>query len=349
MCRDVSRYAQVVALQASGGRRPAEKTASDAPSWTTVPEQPDMSTKKKPARKKKNKVPPYLKAIVKFVLGRGRSLVLSLLVVGAFVGAWRVTWVSVRENVVASPQYWLTADQIEITPRPEWIHTDIRAEALQIAGLEGPLSILDQNLVERAAKAFSFHPWVAEVRRVRKRHPAGLGVDLVYRRPVCMVVVRDGMLPVDIEGILPPGRANFPPGEAMQYPRLLGVETTPTGHGTRWRDVRVVEGAEIAAAFGALWQELRLDHIEPYVEPNSESVGDYNYHLITSGGSLINWGRAPGNAMPGEAPASEKIALLKNYFQKHGTLDGRNGARPLDLRDLRRSAHSASTGKQPIR
>ena len=308
-----------------------------------------MSAKKKPALKQKASVPPYLKAAIKFGFGRGRSLILSLLVVGVFVIAWRGTWVAVRENVAASPQYWLTPDQIEITPTPEWIHTDIRAEALHIAGLDEPLSILDPNLVERAAKAFSFHPWVAEVRRVRKRHPAGLEVELEYRRPVCMVEVRDGMVPVDIEGILLPGAANFSRVEAMQYPRLLGVETTPTSHGTRWRDVRVIEGAEIAAAFGPVWQELRLEQIKPYAEPDSKSAGDYNYQLITSGGSRINWGRAPGNPMPGEAAASEKVALLRDYFQKHGTLDSPDGARPLDLRDLRRSVHSASTEKQPIR
>ena len=308
-----------------------------------------MSTKKKTAPKRKANVPPYLKTIIQFGLGPGRALVLSLLVIGLFVVAWRGTWLAVRDTVVSAPQYWLTPDRIEITPTPEWIHTDIREEAFRDASLDKPLSILDQDLVERIARAFSLHPWVAEVRRVRKRHPASLEVDLVYRRPVCMVVVPDGMHPVDIEGILLPGAANFPPGEAMQYPRLLGVETTPTSHGTRWRDVRVMEGAEIAAAFGTVWQELRLDHIKPYVEPNSESAGDYSYLLFTSSGSRIHWGRAPGNGMPGEATASEKIALLQDYFQKHGTLDGPDESRSLDIRDLRRNLHSASKLKEAFR
>ncbi len=306
-----------------------------------------MSSKKKKAQKQKATVPPYLKTIVKFGFGRGRSLILSILVVGIFVIAWRATWLAVRENVVASRQYWVTPDRIDITPTPVWIHTDIRKEVFHIAGFDGPLSILDRNLVDRTSKAFSLHPWVAEVRRVRKRHPAGLEVDLVYRRPVCMVEVSEGLLPVDIEGILLPGGANFSLGEAMEYPRLLGVETTPTSHGTRWRDVRVIEGAEIAAAFGPLWQELRLNEIKPHAELNSEFAGDYNYHLITSGGRHIIWGRAPGNPRPGEADSSEKVALLKDYVQKHGTLD--DGARPLDLRDLRRNVHSASTTKQAIR
>ena len=159
----------------------------------------------------------------------------------------------------------LTPDRVEITPIPDWIHTDIREEAFRDASLDEPLSILDENLVERIARAFSLHPWVEEVRRVRKRHPARLEIDLVYRRPVCMVVVPDGMHTVDIEGVLLPAD-HFPPVEAMQYPRLRGVETTPTSPGTRWRDVRVIEAAEIAAAFGDVWQELRLDHNIHYHE-----------------------------------------------------------------------------------
>jgi hypothetical protein len=307
-----------------------------------------MSSKKKTAQNPKAEIPSYLKTAIKFGLGRGRSLVLSLLVIGIFVVAWRGIWLAVRDNVVSAPQYWLTPDQVDITPTPEWIRTDIRVEAFRDAGFDKPLSILNQDLVERVAKAFSLHPWVAEVRGVRKRHPARLEVDLVYRRPVCMVVVPDGMHPVDTQGVLLPA-ANFPPFEAMQYPRLRGVETTPTGLGNRWRDVRVVEAAEIAAAFGPAWQELRLDHITPYVEPSSESAGEYSYHLFTSGGSRIDWGRAPSNRTPGEASTSEKIALLQDYFQKHGTLDGPDGPRPLDIRDLRQGVRSASKSQKAFR
>ena len=307
-----------------------------------------MSTKKKKKQTRRASVPPYLKAVIQFGLGPGRTLLMSLLVIGLFVVAWRGTWLVVRDDVVSAPQYWITPDRVEITPPPQWIHTDIREEAFRDASLDKPLSILDRDLVERIARAFSLHPWVAEVRRVRKLHPARLEVDLAYRQPVCMVVVPDGMHPVDIEGVLLPA-AHFPPVEALRYPRLRGVETTPTSPGTRWRDVRVVEGAEIAAAFGSVWNELRLDHIEPYMEPNSESAGDFSYLLFTSSGSRIHWGRAPGNCMPGEATASEKIALLQDYFQKHGTLDGPNESGSLDIRDIRGNLHSASKVKESLR
>ncbi len=73
-----------------------------------------MSNKKKKANKQKAAVPPYLKTIIKFGFGRGRSLILSILVVGIFAVAWRGTWLAVRENVVASRQYWVTPDRIKL-------------------------------------------------------------------------------------------------------------------------------------------------------------------------------------------------------------------------------------------
>jgi len=78
---------------------------------------------------------------------------------------------------------------------PEWIHCDLRAEIFRSAALDGPLSIMDEDLAERIAVACALHPWVARVRSVRKYHPARVVVELDYRRPVLMVEVTGGLLP----------------------------------------------------------------------------------------------------------------------------------------------------------
>ena len=105
--------------------------------------------------------------------------------------------------------------------------------------------VLDDNLPERVAHAFSLHPWVAKVGLVRRLSPARLEVELVYRRPVCMVEVREGPLPVDGQGVLLPSD-DFSPVEKEHYPRLTGIDTMPMGPvGQRWGDGRVVGGAEL--------------------------------------------------------------------------------------------------------
>ncbi len=156
-------------------------------------------------------------------------------------------WRGVGEEVLSSAPYWLTVEQVAVTPTPAWIHCDVRADVFRDASLDGPLSILESDLVERLADAFSLHPWVKKVVRIRKYHPAAVTVEVVYRRPACMVLVKPnpsdpksiGLLPVDDEGVLLPS-GDFSPIEAARYPRLAGVDSVPQGPvGTRWGDARV--------------------------------------------------------------------------------------------------------------
>lgn len=251
------------------------------------------------------------------------------------IGGWYLVWNEVGDYVLSSESYLVTLQQVEIiTEPPEWIDTDIRAEAFRSASLDRPLSIMDDDLAERIANAFSLHPWVAKVQSVTKHHPAQLQVELVYRRPVCMVEVPGGLFPVDVRGVLLPV-GDFSPSEASRYPRLVGVDTVPVGTvGECWGDARVVGGAEIAAVLGDLWEQFRLAAIVP----STPSTDDPLYTLRTRGGSQINWGRAPGSTAPGELPPADKVARLRGHFAKYGTLESHDASQVLDIRSIRISA-----------
>lgn len=273
--------------------------------------------------------------LVRLFQGETQPIALGVLIAAVFGALWYVGWRQVRNEVLTSPDYWLTLENVDTTPLPPWIHSDIRAEVFRDASLDGPLSIMDPKLSERIAKAFALHPWVAEVGRVRKFHPARVQVDLAYRRPVCMVIALGGPHPVDAEGTLLP-RDDFSPVEISRYPHLVEIGSVPVGPvGTRWGDPRVVGGAEIAAALGDAWEELSLDRIVPSVAPENGSGNEYLYELYTRGGTRILWGRAPGTDMPGEVPAADKVARLRKYRTEHGTLEGPSGPQELDVRSLR--------------
>jgi len=266
-----------------------------------------------------------------------------------FAALWYAGWDSVRQDVLASDTYWLSVGDVQITPAAEWIHSDIRAEVVRDASFDEQLSIMDPKLTERIAHAFSLHPWIARVRRVRKYHPAAVRVDLTYRRPVCMVEVPGELLPVDVRGVLLP-REDFSPVEVARYPRLVGVDSVPIGpEGTRWGDIRVVGAAEIAAAFGPAWNQLRLDRIFPSTLVDVGSRGEYHFELFTLGGTRILWGRSPGAELPGDPTAKEKVARLQRYYQEHGTLEGANGSRPLDIRNLASWQRSAGEAPRVLR
>ncbi|MBN2292990.1 MAG: hypothetical protein JXM70_11230 [Pirellulales bacterium] len=276
-----------------------------------------------------------------FAVGSGRTVVLSILVIGALVIATMLTWNSVSERVLSSSDYILTAEDFEITPLPPWIRTKIANQAfVYLTASGGQLSIMDDNVTELVAQAFSEHPWVERVVRVSKHHPARIVVELEYRRPVCMVMVRDsngdnGLYPVDARGIFLP-TADFTPVEASRYPclNLVGIDVVPVGGvGKHWGDERVVGAAEIAEAFGDDWYKLDLKLIEPDKASRSAYHSVYAYVIYTNGGTKILWGRPPGSELPSEAPAADKIARLKEFAEVRGSLDGSQPRTPLDVRN----------------
>jgi hypothetical protein len=260
---------------------------------------------------------------------------LILLAVAVFSVLWYVVWRKVGGRILASDRYWLTRENVEIPPPPDWIQGDIRIDAFRDASLDFPLSIMDDDLTARIANAFSLQPWVARVHRVSKFHPARVRVELHYRRPACVVHVRGDLLLVDGDGVLLP---NVSPEEAGRFPRLEGVDTIPIGpEGTRWGDVKVSGGARIAAAFGPAWAKLGLDRIVPCTLVAVDRADQYTYELVTRGGRRIFWGRPPGMEAPEETRAADKVAWLLDYRQRNGSLEasGRaQGVRELDVRSL---------------
>ncbi len=285
-----------------------------------------------------------LAGATKFLIGAGRAPVLALMLVALFGGAWYWGWQQVHADVTTSSEYVLSPDDIVVTNRPEWMGFDIRTQAFQIAGLPQNLSIMDPDVTERVSRAFAVHPWVAKVHCVRKQHPAKVVVDLKYYEPVLMVHSPSQIIPVDVEGNQLP-QWDIPVNEALRYPRLdRGDLPTPRGLvGDPWGDLRIVGAAQIAAALGDRWKLCRLERIEPIPDPVSKQAADTVYELHTRGGSIVEWGRAPGVDVPGEPTTEEKLTYLDRQIAVYKTLEGPDGvACRIPLRLLIRNQRSRS-------
>ncbi len=283
-----------------------------------------------------------LARLASLLLGPAKPALLVAVLLAVFCGAWYLLWQRVGPLVLAGPDYLLGPEQVELPPLPEWIHSDLRAEIFRCASLDGPLSIMDDDLAERMAAACALHPWVARVRQVRKYHPARVVVELDYRRPALMVEVPGGLLPVDPRGTLLPSQ-DFSPVEAARYPRLAHQNSLPLGTvGQPWGDPRVVGAAEIADLLGPAWRDFGLARIVVLPQPAGALSPQPLYALVTRGGWQIIWGRAPHVEAPGEPRAAEKLAALKQYAAGRGSLEARAQGEPLDLRRLRvsQAAHS---------
>jgi hypothetical protein len=280
-------------------------------------------------------VPPWLRQTIVLLFGPGRTVTLAVLVVAVFCGgAWAV-WRRVEQHVEQSLDYVVTVEKITITPPPDWVRSDVRAEAFRTAcPPDRPLSSLDDGLVQRIHGAFTLHPWVAKA-TVTKRAGARVNVDIVYRRPVCVVEVANGpgsdLLPVDDQGVWLPGE-DFSQKQKESYPCLAGIDRRPiqpVGH--PWGDARVVDGAAIAAMLLPVWQQLKLYRIQTAArDPSSPDAGPA-YELYTRAGTRIAWGSARRATEGSEPSAEEKVARLLQYAAAHVSLDV---GVPLDVRKM---------------
>jgi hypothetical protein len=257
-----------------------------------------------------------------------RTLIVAasmVIVVGLFTA---VAWHLVKERVESAQDYVLAPENVEITPPPPWIHSDVRDEALGSAGLNRGVSLLDDALAKRAYDAFRLHPWVESVERVEKQYPARLRVDLVYRRPACIVESGGRLVAVDASGVVLPS-GDFTPNELSTYPRLTGVTSSPQVEaGAAWGDPLVAAGARLAAFVGGAWSEWGCRRIFPERSaPDVASSGDDEAGqggaevliIETLGGTRIVWGPAPSG--PDDAVAEEKMERLRAYVAEHGSLN----------------------------
>ena len=309
------------------------------------------------AKRKTESAPDGLAArLLPFLRHPYRRVFVVLLLAAGLTGAAYYGWQRVGPQVTQGPDYLLEPEQIEITPPPPWIRSDVRGETVRDGGLSG-LSILDRELTVKIARAFGLHTWVEEVRRVRKEHPARVVVELAYRRPVAMVEVtmndRPGLLPVDMNGVLlPPG--DFSAEQARDYLRVSLADATPAGPvGTPWGDPRVDGAARIAAVLQEHWKQLGLYRVS--VEPPESlpaALAETVFVLSTRRGAQVFWGNAP----PANSDADVKAALVKvdrliAYVEQHGPLDGLNSETQIDLTQVampsQRTASMPGTGEGP--
>jgi cell division septal protein FtsQ len=268
-------------------------------------------------------------------LGRAswpRRLLAAAIAGMALVAGSLALWAKVRPHVQSQPEYLARVSDLEITAPPAWIHADIRAEVIRDTGLPSELSILDDRLINRLSQAFSLHPWVSRVAAVRTAYPVHIAVDLDYRRPVAMVEVSGGLLPIDADGVLLPTE-DFTPEQAREYPRAAGVSSTPLGPvGTHWGDPKVEAASKLADSLADDWQQFGLRRILVREETTAEAGRRLVLDLITRGGITLVWGSPLGSEVASELKPAEKRTRLWQLASADGGLD----AAAAGTRDLRR-------------
>ncbi len=229
--------------------------------------------------------------------------------------------------------YHVKTTSIQINPTPRWVPENLVEQVIQKAGLPETLSLLDDQLTVEIAAAFEQHPWVEKVIEVQKRSPAGISVELKYRKPVAMIDVKQGVYPVSANGILLPP-SDFSRADTERYPLVINVQTVPQGGaGEPWGDVTVLGAATLAKELQDSWKGLHLAAIEvPTRTKANEKLEELSFRLITVGGSEIVWGQTAGITGSRQISTKQKIERLRSYQNKFGPFDRPLGPYEIDIR-----------------
>ena len=231
-------------------------------------------------------------------------------------------------------EYRLKTAEIKIKNLPRWVPPNFLEQILDRAGLPEEVSVLDDGLTRQVVDAFQLDPWVADVVKVQiKSMPAELEMTLQYRWPVAMVAVKQGMYPIDAEGVLLPP-AYFSVADTKRFLVIHNVRSTPQGpEGTQWGDDALTGAANIAEALADHWKNLGIVEIHvPQIKSADVEIEDLIYEMVTVGGSKIIWGRAPGSDHPGELQTAQKLGRLEKYREEFGSFDEPNGPYEIDIR-----------------
>jgi hypothetical protein len=264
---------------------------------------------------------------------------LAVVVTGVFVGPRLFERLP---DLTGREEYRLRVENIHLKEQPHWVPHDLVAQVAKREHWDQtPISLLEKSCCEHIAQAFSRHPWVKKVDRVRLRPAAEVELAITFRRPVAMVEASSGKYyPIDVEAVvLPP--SDFSRADVARYPTIINPSTMPQGpSGTFWGDIMVFGAARLADNLMQTrddqtthWEHLNLSGIELPERTTAEvEIEDVQFRLLTRDGSKIVWGRAPGTDAPGELSAEQKIGRLTQYLADFGTFRPPHGPLEIDIR-----------------
>jgi len=243
----------------------------------------------------------------------------------AFVGAILAgVWWSYRYTL-SLPRYRQPV-AISLAGLPDWLrlpaNRHVVQQVLQSAGLTGRETITDPDLVVRVASNLAACPWVKKVLSVRIVSADRIEAYCQYREPVAWVQFRGRYYLVDEQAVRLPGE--YPP-EAIAGSGLLlvlGVVEGPPAVGRTWhgRDlaaglklIRMIRNRPVRRQVRAVVVSNYGGRIDP-LSPDIELITDRRT-------SRIRWGHAPGEELPTEPTAEQKLALLEHYQETFGRID----------------------------
>lgn len=241
-------------------------------------------------------------------------------------------------DLAAMEEYQFKTEEIQVNEPNEWVPGTLIDDVIIKSELPHQVSLLQPDLCREVAMAFAAHPWVREIQFIRLTNDRTIQAHLDYRQPVAFVETKEGLFPVDADGILLPA-ADFEIDDIERLPHIQNIQSLPSGNvGEPWGGIIVEAAAKIAAALTPdqniekYWNRFELVAVvAPQETLTTATIDDLTFELATKGGSRIIWGKPPG-ADDLEPTVEQKIGRMEQYLSRFGKFDEPNGPYRIDIR-----------------
>ncbi|NOX58846.1 MAG: hypothetical protein GXP29_08315 [Planctomycetes bacterium] len=265
-------------------------------------------------RKKKNKVITRLREWFQSdgIVLRWRRMVVGSVMMVALIAV-------VAYGLHRLEGYVLAQDDSQAPPKIEFVAAPDHLEGI----LANAVSDFQQrpwtreDLCGDIAQRLSEVAWIKKINSVHRYSDGTLEIDCSYRNPAAMVKTESGMLLVDDEGVLLPGR--YGPDSTLLL--IEGVSTEPPSPGQRWNAPELLAGIDLVHL---LANETFAAQITGVSVRNFRGCRDRraaHIELATdrAGGRII-WGSAPGEEIE-ENSLEQKVQLLRRNYHRYGRVD----------------------------
>jgi hypothetical protein len=221
--------------------------------------------------------------------------------------------------VTKSPDFKIPTSTARATVAPPW--ADLSSPESVVLLPAGHDTLMDPDLVPSVAASFASNPWVRRVVAVERAFPDQVRVRLEMRTPKLSVRRAGGLILVDRDGVRLPGAYATVPLRAME---VTGVASVPPAAGRAWEGPEIARALEMAALAegerilrGLDIRAVDVSNLNGRRDPKSPDLS-----LVTAGGAVIGWGRAPTDPRFGEPALSEKLDNLRRAAENYPRLEG---------------------------
>ena len=271
-----------------------------------------------------------LRGAVRYLGEKLRSSFVALGLQGAFVAALLVAaavGVQLARREAAGMSRFRVCPAHFRAEGPKWAEADLN----RVSFPKEAYSIFDPDLARDVAQAYLTSAWVKAVRRVEKRFPNEIRVELDLREPAAFVRFPNACHAVDDEGVRLP--LDYTQWDHLQHPLplIFGVKSDPPRPGQRWADAGVAAALSVLGSLAAEPTILREIHfvdvsnLDGAIDPQRSEVLLYSRRHVR-----IEWGRPPNTAKFGEPTVGQKLARLRQCLARPLALAG--GGSHVDLR-----------------